>query len=195
MEPDAAAGSGRGQRILAVGAFLLLLLACNEAASDRLGGASGEATPADRGEAVEPAPEPTQGALPRARISVGIHVFDVEIADTDERKARGLGGHAPLQPAQGMIFAYERAGLYGYWMQDMRFDIDIIWIRGDRVVGVEHEVPHQPSAGRPPIYRPPEPVDLVLEVAAGVARSKGIGPGDPVAVEPEVRGTRAADVP
>jgi uncharacterized membrane protein (UPF0127 family) len=152
---------------------VLLLAACYDAGSQ------------------EPAPgsaAPAADAMPRVRVSVGMHVFDAEVADTPERKSRGLGGHAPLGPGEGMVFAYERPGLYAFWMKGMTFDIDIVWIHGDRVVGISHDVPYEWDSARPPVYRPPEPADLILELGAGVARSKGLQIGDPVRVEPKLRG-------
>ncbi|MDJ0787143.1 MAG: DUF192 domain-containing protein [Myxococcota bacterium] len=160
----------------ALGVLLFGLLACTDA-TDATG--------------PSPQPEPPEAAvdeLPRQKMSVGMHVFDVEVADTPARKSRGLGGHAPLGPNEGMVFPYERPGLYSFWMKDMLFDIDIVWIHGDRVVGITENVPHAPETKRPPIYRPPEPSDLILELAAGTAAAKGLTPGMPVSISPDPRG-------
>jgi uncharacterized membrane protein (UPF0127 family) len=133
----------------------------------------------ERGEGVAP---PPAEAAPRARVTIGVHVFDVELADTPERQRRGLSGRASLAPGQGMLFVYDEPEPRGFWMPDMRFDIDIVWIRAGRIVHVESEVPHA-VAGAPPVYRPREPADLVLEVAAGTARRLGWRPGAAVRVE------------
>lgn len=174
------AGLAMGGRILLMAA-VLLLPACP--------GASNQEATAESADS-ESAGAPSDAALPRARISVGMHVFDAEVADTPERKSRGLAGHEPLGPDEGMVFAYDRAGLYAFWMKGMTFDIDIVWIHADRVVGISHDVPFETPTGRPPIYRPPEPADLILELAAGVARDKGLQIGDPVTVEPRLRAAR-----
>ena len=65
-----------------------------------------------------------------------------------------------------MLFRYEQPGRHGFWMPDMHFDIDILWIRAGRIVHVEANVPHGDART---IYRPSEPADLVLEVPAGSA--------------------------
>jgi uncharacterized membrane protein (UPF0127 family) len=68
-------------------------------------------------------------------------------------------------------------------MFDMHFDIDIVWIRDDRIVDVTPRARHDPP-GELPIHRPREPANLVLEVPAGTAEKLGWKIGDRVTVEP-----------
>jgi len=67
-------------------------------------------------------------------------------------------------------------------MKDMLLNIDIIWIRDDRVVGVEHDVPFNSDLdpSELPIYLSPGEVTGVLELAAGEANRLGIDTGSPV---------------
>jgi hypothetical protein len=81
-----------------------------------------------------------------------------------------------------MLFVYAEPEPRGFWMPDMHFDIDIVWIRDGRIVHVEPDVPHAVS-GPLPVYRPSEPADLVLEVAAGTAQRLGWRLGDAVQLE------------
>jgi uncharacterized membrane protein (UPF0127 family) len=85
----------------------------------------------------------------------------------------------------GMLFLFDTPGSYGFWMKDMQFPIDILWIRGWRLVGFTEEVPTEP--GKPPselsIYYPPEEVDRVLEVNAGVSKRFGFKEGDRVVLQ------------
>jgi len=128
------------------------------------------------------APAPAGEAPPaRARVTIGVHVIDAEIADTPERKERGLSGRASLPDGQGLLFPYDQPGLHGFWMPDMHFDIDILWMRAGRVVHVESDVSHLDARA---VYRPREPADLVLELPAGTARRRGFRVGDRVEVEP-----------
>jgi len=125
-------------------------------------------------------PEPAAEApAPRARVSIGVHVIDAEVADTPERKQRGLSGRRVLPDGEGMLFPYASADLHGFWMPDMHFDIDILWIRGGRIVHVEPRV----SKDEPlRVRRPSEPADLVLELPAGTAERRGFRVGDAVSV-------------
>lgn len=60
-------------------------------------------------------------------------------------------------------------------MNEMKFPIDIVWIRDGVVVGIDADVP-SPRVGEAPATRTsPEPVDAVLEVPAGFAAEAGIG--------------------
>jgi len=104
----------------------------------------------------------------------------VEVAGTPEAKRRGLSGHAALDPGHGMLFPYESAGYHSFWMKDMNFDIDIVWIRDGIVVDIQEHVPHRVDPPLP-VYRPARPADHVLEVPAGFARESGWRIGDPVA--------------
>jgi hypothetical protein len=129
------------------------------------------------------AAEPRRSASghPLAAVEIGLRRIEVEVADTSARKTLGLSGRASLPDGHGMLFPYERPARQGFWMRDMRFDIDIVWIRAGRIVDItlraRHDVP-QP----PPLLYPSEPADLVLEVPAGTAERAGWRRGDPVRV-------------
>lgn len=146
-----------------------------------------DATPAapDRARSAE-TPLAAAEQLPRARVRVGMQVIRAEVAESFEARARGLSGRRHLPEGHGMLFVYPRAARHGFWMPDMHFDLDIVWIRGDRVVDVTRNVPHDPpgrEGGDLPVYRPAEPADRVLEVPAGTAARHGWGPGHAVEVE------------
>ena len=131
-------------------------------------------------------PDSAASRHPTAEVTIGIHRIQVEVANTPERMARGLSGRSQLAEGRGMIFPYARVERHGFWMFDMRFDIDIVWIRADRIVDVTLRARHDPP-GELPVYRPNEPADLVLEVPAGTSQRLGWRIGDRVIVEPPVR--------
>jgi uncharacterized protein len=82
-----------------------------------------------------------------------------------------------------MLFPYDRPAFYAFWMKGMRFSIDIVWIRGDRIVDIDSNVPFEPG-GNGPTLRADSLVDSVLEVPAGYAFAMGWRIGDRVIVEP-----------
>jgi uncharacterized membrane protein (UPF0127 family) len=107
----------------------------------------------------------------------------VEIVRTEADRARGLGGRPGLAPEHGMLFLFEAPGRPAIWMKDMRFSIDILWIRRGRVVDIKRAAP-VPAPGVPlEIYTPRAEADLVLEVPAGFSDAKGIRIGDTVEVQ------------
>ncbi len=116
---------------------------------------------------------------PEDFITMAGESFKVELARTSGEQSRGLSGHASLGQNEGMLFIFGERNLYGFWMKDMLFPLDIIWISGDKVAGWIVSAPADDSPDRP-VYLPPEPVDRVLEVSAGTAARLGLRVGDTV---------------
>ncbi|MBI5732507.1 DUF192 domain-containing protein [Candidatus Jorgensenbacteria bacterium] len=104
----------------------------------------------------------------------------VDIAAISEARNLGLGGRAVLEPNHGMLFLFEELGVYGFWMKNMRFPLDIIWIRDGAVVGFEERVDPQIGVldSELKMYFPPSPVDTVLELNSGMVKLLGISIGD-----------------
>ena len=108
----------------------------------------------------------------------GVHVFSVEIADTDATRAKGLMFRKKLPDGQGMLFDFHNEQEVSFWMENTYIPLDMIFIRGDgRILRIaENTTPLStriiPSGG---------PVRAVLEVIGGTARKLGIAPGDRVA--------------
>lgn len=108
-------------------------------------------------------------------------VVRAEIADSSAERSVGLSQHAFLDPDRGMLFLFDEPTRATFWMIDMDFPIDIIWILDETVVGIESSVPVPvPGIGisELPTYTPESPVNRVLEVNAGFAEAHGLVPGD-----------------
>lgn len=122
-----------------------------------------------------------QGPTPTIREFSGIVAFGenriaVEIADTEIERYQGLSNTEPLEPDTGMFFVFETSDKYGFWMKDMNYPIDIIWLDGQgRVV---HVLADARPESYPEIFLPPEEALYVLEIPAGYAAEKGIAPGN-----------------
>lgn len=115
---------------------------------------------------------------------IGEAVYRVDLAVFVEERVQGLSGRQSLDPDRAMLFVYEADGPRTFWMPDMHFPLDMVWIRADCVVdGVTNDVPNPPrDAPRDQLPRYPStgPVRFVLEINAGQAEARGIGPGSPV---------------
>jgi uncharacterized membrane protein (UPF0127 family) len=118
---------------------------------------------------------------PDAWVTIGRARIATEIARSFEEKARGLGGRDSLAWDHGMLFPYTKPDFLSFWMKDMRFSIDIVWIRDGRIIDIAHRVPFDPG-GPGPTVRPRELADSVLEVPAGYAQAQGWRRGDRVEV-------------
>ena len=102
----------------------------------------------------------------KPQIQIAAQTFDVMLADSPAKRQRGLSGRRELTAQSGMWFEFQNAGFHGFWMQDMNFPIDLIWIGpSHRVLGA---ITLQPClTGSCPIYMPPAPASHVLEINAG----------------------------
>jgi uncharacterized membrane protein (UPF0127 family) len=112
----------------------------------------------------------------------------VEVAATDEARARGLMFRDTLADSDGMLFVFEVARPYGFWMKNVRIPLDIIWLDdAGRIVWIVEEAP--PCTKEPcPIYVPDARASYVLEVAGGFARTHGVAAGEVVTIEGEAHG-------
>ncbi len=101
----------------------------------------------------------------------------LEISTSDEEIEKGLSGRTKLAEKKGMLFVFEDYQIRSFWMKDMLFPIDIVWIKDQEVVGIEKNI--KPSAENGLIiYNSPLPVNYVLELNAGVSDKKNIKKGD-----------------
>ncbi len=115
--------------------------------------------------------------LAKADLNVDGHILRVEIADTMAARAQGLSGRERLAENEGMFFIFPISAIYPFWMKDMKFPIDIIWIRGEKIVGITENAAVPDASGGLPIYSPPTIVDKALEVDAGLAKTFGLTEG------------------
>ncbi len=109
--------------------------------------------------------------------------FRVEVADTQEKRSRGLGGKEKLASDEGMLFIFPKRDKYPFWMKGLTFPLDFIWIREEKIVDLLRNV-QPPAQGQTdeslPIYQSIEEVDAVLEINGGVAESLNIQVGDKI---------------
>lgn len=99
----------------------------------------------------------------------------VYLADTPRVRTRGLSNKTYLPEGEGMLFVFEESGVYSFWMKDMNFSIDMIWIdQSGKVVHVESDVAPETY---PTLFTSTEPALYVLEVNAGFTAQKGIRVG------------------
>ncbi len=85
--------------------------------------------------------------FPMGTIMVDDIALQVMIADTEPRRVRGLMFEDQLPYDQGMIFVFEKSGLYSLWMLNMQFSLDMIWFDQDgKVIHIEKDVPPCKSA-------------------------------------------------
>lgn len=115
------------------------------------------------------------------QIQINGSKLNVEIADTQSKRNKGLGGRNSLASDSGMLFVFPDLSKHSFWMKGLSFPLDFVWIRGDKVVSILQNVP-PPLPGQAdsslPVYQPSTEVDKVLEVNAGVIERLNIKVGD-----------------
>jgi uncharacterized protein len=110
-----------------------------------------------------------------ATVSVGINKISAEVAQTNSQKDKGLGGRTCIAADQGMLFVFDKPGIYPFWMKDMKFPIDMVWIDSNHtVVTIKSNV--SPST-YPQNFKNSEPAQYVLELKAGQAKALDINNG------------------
>ncbi len=113
--------------------------------------------------------------LPQTSLGVGDYRLAVEMATTEAERTQGLSGRESLLDGHGMLFFFDTPNLYGFWMKEMKFAIDIIWINEDwQVVEVKRGVSPE---SYPEVFYPRAMAKYVLELKAGQAEHFGIDIG------------------
>lgn len=113
---------------------------------------------------------------PQAKLQVAGKTVKLDIARSEEARAKGLGGRESMANNQGMLFVFDKPAVECFWMKDMRFSIDIIWLNtAKQVVHVERNLSPETY---PASYCPKLPAKYVVELNAGQADKLGISTGD-----------------
>ncbi len=108
---------------------------------------------------------------------------DAIVANTNDERKKGLSGRDSLPIGSGMLFVFEKSGVYPIWMKDMKFAIDIIWI--DSSKKIVHVVSSAPAEGdvndkELTIYSPESDSKYILEINAGMTDLHKFNIGDTV---------------
>lgn len=122
--------------------------------------------------------------LAEEQLNIDSAIFNVEIASTSLEQTRGLSFRPSLGANDGMLFIFGAGSVQTFWMKDMNFPLDMIWISGNTVVGSAQNVPAPAPLWNLPIYSSPGNTDKVLEVNAGTVAKYNIKVGDTVTIGP-----------
>ena len=121
---------------------------------------------------------------PEKTISINEKKINVQIADTPEKRTKGLSGVSSLKADSGMLFVFDAKGTTPvFWMKDMLIPLDFIWIAGGKIVRIDKNIPI-PAPNTPDdklkTYSAGDPIDYILEVNAGFSDQNKIKVGDSV---------------
>lgn len=103
--------------------------------------------------------------------------IEAEVVNSPQERAQGLMSREHLGENQGMLFILERESRPSFWMKDMRFPLDIIWIDKEKqVVDITRNA--MPCINECPGLAPRKEAQFVLELNSGFADKHNIGIGD-----------------
>lgn len=109
----------------------------------------------------------------------------VDVADSPSERKAGLSGRDSLASNSGMLFVFQSADRYTFWMKGLKFPLDFVWIKDLRVVDIiRNASPPQPNQPEEtlPRYLPNQAVDMVLEVNGGFVDNHDVVVGDNIEI-------------
>ena len=103
-------------------------------------------------------------------VELGGQRYQVEVADDDAERARGLMFRDELAAGTGMIFLHDREEPQAYWMKNTKIPLDILYFDNARkLVAQQRDVPPCTAGDACPPYPSNAPARYVLELNAGEA--------------------------
>ncbi|MCH2320333.1 MAG: DUF192 domain-containing protein [SAR202 cluster bacterium] len=117
-------------------------------------------------------------------VTIGNVRFRAELASEASSRQKGLSDRDYLEPGTGMLFIFEDRNASPFWMFNMRFPLDFVWISAQCVVvDITHSVP-SPSADIPvkdlELYAPQYPAAYNFEINSGEAKQFDLKLGEKV---------------
>lgn len=107
----------------------------------------------------------------------------VEVASYEQELSLGLSNRSTLEIGFGMYFELPVRDFRTFWMKDMRFPIDIIWIDRGVIVGIDKNCKIPKDQNKIPTFKSPQEVTNVLEVNAGFSDQNNIKVGDTIVLQ------------
>ena len=122
--------------------------------------------------------EATDSKYLKAKVTVKGFELNADVPTTNELMSKGLAVKNQLKENEAMLFVYEKPGKYSFWMKDMKFPIDIMWIGSNgKIVHIEENLEPCPLAPICPSYSPSADSQYVLETLAGFTQRHNISIG------------------
>lgn len=114
--------------------------------------------------------------------------FLVEVIRDMQDLKKGLSHRESMAEGHGMLFVLDASQEHAFWMKDMRFPLDIIFMRGDmQIIEILEDL--QPCTEECPIYFPKKRPAYALEINAGLARKYGLAVGNIMVFESAEQGS------
>lgn len=103
----------------------------------------------------------------------------VEVAMTQSQHWQGLSSRDKLAENTGMLFLFNDVDSRIFYNQDLKFPIKVIWINGEKIVGIS-DLPV--DTGENTLVHSPEPIDKVLEISNQTFKNINIKNGEQIKI-------------
>ena len=111
-------------------------------------------------------------------IKIGDKTIKVDVVSTPELLEKGLSGRKDMKEDEGMLFVFKNSSKYSFWMKNMNFAIDMIWINESlNVVYIKKDA--KPESF-PEVFSTNTDAKYVLEVMSGFSKKNNLKEGDSV---------------
>jgi uncharacterized protein len=118
----------------------------------------------------------------KVNISINNYTLLVDLSITFEQIILGLSNKNSIKENEGMLFVLNPSSRRGFWMKDMKFPIDIIWLNENKeIVNIKKSL--EPCVTNCPVYYPDRESKYVLETVAGFADKQNLKVGDTIFFE------------
>jgi uncharacterized membrane protein (UPF0127 family) len=120
-------------------------------------------------------------------VELGGKRYNVEIANTDAQREKGLMFRDELAADHGMLFVHERQEPLAYWMKNTHIPLDILYFDNARLlVSQQRDVPPCSLGDACPPYPSDAPARYVLELNAGEAAKLALHNGMQLRIDPHI---------
>ncbi len=114
-------------------------------------------------------------------VTLGGETFNALVSDTAELRETGLSYRPSIADNQAMLFVFDAPGKHIFWMKDMQFSLDMIWLSADKkIVSIEKNVTPE---SYPNTFGPDTDSAYVVEVKAGTADRLSLARGQKISFD------------
>jgi uncharacterized membrane protein (UPF0127 family) len=115
-------------------------------------------------------------------VCINGNCFQVELAKTETERGSGLMNRASLDENKGMLFIFEKEGIYPFWMKNTLIPLDMIWIgENNKIIFIAKNAQPCKSILCPSIT-PSGKAKYVLEINGGLSDKFRFNLGDQVQI-------------
>ncbi len=108
--------------------------------------------------------------------NIRINTFPLKLylADIDTKREQGLSNIKSMPQDEGVMFIFNHSGSYSFWMKDMNFALDFIYLEKNKIVDLKENI--SPST-YPNTFVSNVPADTIIEVNSGIIKKYQIKKG------------------